>query len=156
MLFRSDNLVGAHPDGDIGLKIVEIGGLKIAGLPGVFRPRIWSGSMAEPPGFPTRRDFLASLRPDELWRGGLPLWHRDSIFPEDIDLLSSQPIDVLVCHEAPTAHPHGLDAIDTVARRTGARLVVHGHHHTSYDAMIDGAVRVRGLALAETWVMSLD
>ena len=146
-----DNLTGAHPAGDLGLRVIEVEGLRIAGLPGVFRPRVWDAT--EPPRFRTRADFLAALRPDELWRGGLPLWHRDTIFPEDFSRLSAERFDVLVTHEAPTSHEHGFAVIDDLARTAGARLIVHGHHHRSYEAVLDGGIAVRGLAIAEPWVM---
>ena len=146
-----DNLVGAHPMGDLGLRVTEIGGMRIAGLPGVFRPRIWDAN--EPPRFQTRAAFLASLRPDELWRGGLPLWHRDTIFPEDISQLSAERFDLLVTHEAPTSHEHGFAIIDALAKTAGARWIVHGHHHRSYDAVLEGGIAVRGLAISEPWIM---
>ena len=146
-----DNLVGAYPSGDLGLRVTEFDGLRIAGLPGVFKPRVWDA--IEPPRFQTRAAFQASLRPDEVWRGGLPLWHRDTIFPEDFYRLSAERFDVLVTHEAPTSHPHGFSVIDTLARAAGARLIVHGHHHRSYEAVLSGGIQVRGLGIAEPWVM---
>ncbi len=36
-----DNLVTDHPEGDFGGRVIEAGGLRIAGLGGVFKPRIW-------------------------------------------------------------------------------------------------------------------
>ncbi len=155
-----DNLVAAHPDGDLGLRVTEVAGLRIAGLPGVFKPRVWypradmPGERIEPPRFATRSAFLAALRPDQLWRGGMPLWHRDTIFPEDFETLARQRFDVLVAHEAPTTHPLGYAVIDALAAGCGARLVVHGHHHDSYEGRLDGGIRVRGLALAEPWVLA--
>ena len=146
-----DNLVTAHPAGDLGLRVTEIGGLRIAGLPGVFKPRVWDA--IEPPHFQTRAAFQASLRPHEAWRGGLPLWHRDTIFPEDFDRLATKRFDVLVTHEAPTSHPHGFYIIDDLARTAGARLIVHGHHHRSYEAVLKAGIQVRGLGIAEPWVM---
>jgi predicted phosphodiesterase len=150
-----DNLVGAHPKGDLGLTVTDIGGVRIAGLPGVFKPRVWyprpGPEEVDPPRFRTRADFLASLRPDEQWRGGMPLWHRDTIFPEDFDRLHGERFDVLIAHEAPSAHRHGFAAIDALAQAGGARLVVHGHHHQSYTATLPGGIAVRGLKLSETW-----
>jgi hypothetical protein len=32
-------------------------------------------------------------------------------------------------------------------------LIVHGHHHESYSAKLQNGVDVRGLAVAETWVL---
>ena len=152
-----DHLAGAHPEGDLGLRVTEIDGIRIGGLPGVFKPRVWypradmPGERIDPPRYRTRAEFMADLRPDQLWRAGMPLWHRDTIFPEDFDRLADQRFDVLVAHEAPTAHPLGYDVIDRLAEAGGARLVVHGHHHDSYDRRLPSGIRVRGLAIAETW-----
>jgi hypothetical protein len=112
------------------------------------------GEPIAPPRFHTRAAFLESLPPDEKWRGGLPLWHRDTIFPEDVDALSSQCFDVLVTHEAPSSHRHGSAVLDALAEAGGARLIVHGHHHESYEALLDSGVRVRGLRLAEIWELT--
>jgi predicted phosphodiesterase len=151
-----DRVAGAHPEGDIGLRVSELAGSRVAGLPGVFKPRVWHprGDVAErvdPPQFHTRAEFQASLRPDEAWRGGLPLWHRDTIFPEDVRALERERFDVLVAHEAPSSHPHGFDAIDALARAGGARWIVHGHHHLSYRGEVAGGIAVRGLGVAEVW-----
>ena len=142
-----DNLTQA--EGDLGLRVCEIDGYRIAGLPGVFKPRVWLPP--EAPSFQSRSAFLDSLRPDQVWRGGLPLWHRDTIFPEDFERLGESRFDILVVHEAPSCHPHGHAVIDALAARCGVRLIVHGHHHQSYDGMLAGGVRVRGLGLAEIW-----
>jgi hypothetical protein len=139
----------SHP-GNIGLTVAEIAGIRIAGLPGVFKPRVWQPGDG-PPAFRTRADFLAALRPEQHWRGGLPLWHRDTIFPEDFDRLAARPADILVAHEAPSAHPLGHPVIDELARAMGARLIVHGHHHQSYAATLPDGTEVRGLGLAEPW-----
>lgn len=155
-----DNLAAAHPEGDLGLRVREIGGLRIAGLPGVFKPRVWypradsPGEVIEPPRFPTRESFLAALRPDQTWRGGLPLWHRDTIFPEDVDRLSRERFDILVAHEAPTSHPYGFATLDELALAAGASLVVHGHHHDSYDSVMPSGIRVRGLGLSEVYELA--
>lgn len=145
-----DHLI-AHP-GDIGLRVITAGDLRIAGLPGVFKPRVWMPGDG-PPSYETRSAFRDALRPGEPWRGGLPLFHRDTIFPEDFDLLARQRCDVLVTHEAPSSHEHGFAVIDTLAAACGAQLIVHGHHHRSYDAVLPNGVRVRGLGLAETWLL---
>ena len=148
-----DNLVTAHPDGDIGLRVIEVEGLWIAGLPGVFKPRVWyprpGPECVDPPSFRTRAAFLAET--GNGWRDGLPLWHRDTIFPEDFDRLRQERFDILVCHEAPSAHRHGFGVIDTLAEACGARLIVHGHHHDSYQAELPAGIAVRGLRLSEVW-----
>ena len=101
------------------------------------------------------QDDLASLPEREHWRGGLPLWHRDTIFPEDFARLAQHRFDVLISHEAPSSHRFGFAAIDRLAEVTSARLIVHGHHHEAYTARIAGNIDVRGLAVAETWVLEL-
>lgn len=147
-----DNLVRAYPEGDIGDRVVEAAGLRIAGLSGVFKPRVWHPIECEPPQFRTRGGFLAALPQSEHWRGGLPLWHRDTIFPEDFDRLHAHRFDILVTHEAPSSHPYGFTDIDALAQYCGAQLIVHGHHHQSYEAILPNGIRVRGLGLAEPWL----
>ena len=144
-----DNLT-SHP-GDLGLRVTSIGGLRVGGLPGVFKPRVWQPD--EPPSYPSRTAFQAALRPNEAWRGGLPLFHRDTIFPEDFDRLAALGCDILVSHEAPSSHPNGFAAIDALAEACGATLIVHGHHHQSYQAVLPNMIRVRGLGLAEPWLL---
>lgn len=146
-----DHLTAGHPAGNIGGRVVTIGGVRIAGLSGVFKPRVWHPVEAEPPSFRARADFLAALPPREHWRGGLPLWHRDTIFPEDFAALRGQRFDILVTHEAPSSHRHGFAAIDRLAESCGVRLIVHGHHHVAYAAELASGIRVRGLGLAEAW-----
>jgi hypothetical protein len=138
--------------GDLGLSFITIGGVRIAGLPGVFKPRVWSPAEG-PPSFFSRTAFQAALRPGEAWCGALPLFHRDTIFPEDFDRLAAIGCDILVAHEAPSSHPHGFAAIDALAEACGARLIVHGHHHQSYEAVLPSGIRVRGLGLAEPWLL---
>jgi predicted phosphodiesterase len=154
-----DNLAMDYPEGNIGGQVIEANGLRIAGLGGVFKPRIWYPRIdapedkIEPPRFNTRQEFLAGLPIREHWREGLPLWHRDSIFPEDIAALAQQRFDVLVSHEAPSSHRHGFAAIDDLAQMAGARLIVHGHHHQPYVARLPNGVQVRGLGVADTWML---
>lgn len=138
--------------GNLGLRVRNIGGVRIAGLPGVFKPRVWH-PLDGPASFATRAAFQAALRPGEGWRGGLPLFHRDTIFPEDFDHLAKLGCDILVSHEAPSSHEHGFAIIDDLAQACGARLIVHGHHHRSYQAVLPNGIRVRGLGLAEPWLL---
>jgi predicted phosphodiesterase len=145
-----DNLTTAA--GDLGLRVTTVGGLRIAGLPGVFKPRVWHPAEG-PPSFHSRTKFQAALRPGEAWRDGLPLFHRDTIFPEDLERLAASRCDILVTHEAPSSHPHGFSVIDALAEACGAYLIVHGHHHQSYEAHLPNGIRVRGLGLAEPWLL---
>jgi hypothetical protein len=145
-----DNLM-SHP-GDLGLRVSTIGAIRVAGLPGVFKPRVWQPNEGRP-SFHTRSAFRESLRPGEAWRDGLPLFHRDTIFPEDFERLAALRCDILVTHEAPSTHAHGFAVIDALAEACGAGLIVHGHHHHSYEARTPNGIGVRGLGLGETWLL---
>ena len=67
--------------------------------------------------------------------------------------LARHRLDVLVCHEAPTSHRMGFAAVDDLARRTGAKLVVHGHRHRDYESVLPDGTRVRGLGMAGPWLL---
>ena len=133
-------------------RVVTIGGLRVAGLGGTFRPRIWEPP--DPPRLRTRADLradLADLGPH--WRAehldGLALsLGQLAIWPEDVDALASQRADILVTHEAPGSHPAGKPVLDELARAMGARLIVHGHHHVTYRAVAADGLRALGVAAA--------
>jgi len=152
-----DNLVADHPEGDLGFRVTHLDGIRVAGLPGVFKPSVWyprpedGTDRIDPPRYRNRESFLAAQPKQRSWRGGLPLWHRDAIFPEDVDRLAQQRFDVLVAHEAPSSHIHGFAVIDQLAALGGATLIVHGHHHDSYTATLPDGITVRGLGLSELW-----
>jgi predicted phosphodiesterase len=129
-------------------------GRSVAGLGGIHKGKIWRPTLADPnpePRYPTRAGFLKTLRHFERWRGGLPLGQRDTIWLEDVEALGRRRADVLVCHEAPSTHEHGSPAIDALAKRMKARLIVHGHHHRSYSSVTGDGIAVRGLGIAELW-----
>ena len=111
--------------------MVEIAGQRIAGLGGVFRGKVWAPPA--PPIFENPKQYLARCGKGNFWRGGLPLTHRSTIFPIDYQRLQKQRADILVTHEAGSAHPHGLAAIDELARALGVARTFHGHHHDQLD-----------------------
>lgn len=145
-----DRLWGDYPEGNLHARVVEIGGVKVAGLGGVFKGRIWNPDMAVPMHC-SRADYLLHLPHTHRWRRGLPLRARDALFPEDFDAVSRMHADVLLTHEAPSTHEYGFAAIDRAAQACGARLIVHGHHHHSYVGRIACGLHVRGLAKAEVF-----
>jgi predicted phosphodiesterase len=139
-------------------RIETIHGVRIAGLGGTFRPRVW-----DPPAPP--RLFSRSELPDDArqmaqgWRpehidalihslGSMAIW------PEDYEALAEQKADILVTHEAPSSHPAGRAMLDALARKMDAGLIVHGHHHVNYLATADDGLRVLGVASA--WGATAD
>lgn len=127
-----DHLFGsALADRNLHGRVVEIAGVRIAGLGGIFRGQVWM-----PPGailHETPEAYTAHCVKQNQWRGGLPRKHRSSIFPADYARLVGARADILVTHEAPSSHPHGFDAIDDLARSLGVAKAFHGHHHDRLD-----------------------
>ena len=112
-------------------RVVEIQGQRIAGLGGVFRGQIWM-----PPNKPMYFDpihYCQYSSQEKIWRGGVPLRHRTSIFPSDIEAIENEQADILICHEAPKPHPMGFRVINQLAEKLGVRHVFHGHHHDNVE-----------------------
>ena len=123
---RYDNLAGRP--GDLGLRVTTIGELRIAGLPGVFKPRVWDP--ADRPPHPSRTRPVPGSARDRARPGAAAC--RCCIatrFSRRTSTLGRGRFDVLVSHEAPSSHPHGFAVIDALAEACGACLIVHGHHH---------------------------
>ncbi len=142
------NLFGsALADRNLHGRVVEISGLKVAGLGGVFRGEIWyPDSRDAPVHFESYADYQrdsepgriqAAARQRALRRGemseakaaGKLLTHRSSIFYADWLELQSQRADILVTHEAPSCHPNGFGVLDELARAMQVKASFHGHQH---------------------------
>lgn len=138
----------AMSDRNICGRVIDVGGLKVAGIGGVFHADVWHPKDGDgQPKFVSRQEYLASNQ-KKSWRGGLPLRHRATIFPEDFNTLASLETDVLVSHEAPSSHKYGHSEIDDLAEIMGAKLIVHGHIHQRYDAVLPNGIRVTGMEKA--------
>ena len=125
-------------------KVETIAGVRIAGLGGVFRSSIW-----QPPQIPTFASHAAfveqlrhKMRKPKVHRNpetaeeilqGQARKHASTIFPDAYRRLEEEKADVLLTHEAPSAHPYGVAALDQLARRMGVRQSFHGHHHDALD-----------------------
>lgn len=133
-------------------RVVELAGLRIAGLGGTFHTRVWN-----PPHAP-RLTSRNQLEADMATLG--PGWSPDAatalarnlatlaIWPEDVERLAAEKADILVTHEAPSSHRSGAAVLDELARAMGAKLVVHGHHHTTYRATAPDGLQAQGVAAA--------
>jgi predicted phosphodiesterase len=138
--------------GSLHARVTVVAGVRIAGLGGTFRGRIW-----EPPA-PPRLHRRSELQQDvqQMGRGWRPdhidaLVHSlgtTAIWPEDYDYLAGQRADILVTHEAPSSHPAGSAALDALGRAMGVRLIVHGHHHVNYRATAEDGLQALGVAAA--------
>lgn len=135
-------------------RVVEINGVRVAGLGGVFRAKKFGVDQA------TRLsevDLDCPYTSRAAWvrqrRGGTfhPL-DFTTIFPDDLKALLylKGRVDVLVTHEAPESHPMGFPVLGDLARAMGVKLLIHGHHHERYSATLDGGIRVEGIGMART------
>lgn len=154
-----DNLTN-NQSGALSGRIVQVADTRIAGLGGVYRGKVWlprHGDEAPASSAANRAAYLQDVVPKSArWRGGLPLRHRATIFPEDHAILAAKgPADVLVTHEAPSSSEMGFGAIDDLALALGVRLVVHGHLHKAYQGTTRHGIPVRGLGKAEAWALHL-
>jgi predicted phosphodiesterase len=145
-------------EGVLNARVMEIGGVRIAGLGGTFRRRVW-----EPPherrlqGRSELAEDVATLDADwtEKQRAAMAdALGAMAIWPEDYDTLAGLRADVLVTHEAPSSHPQGFATIDGLARAMGARLLIHGHHHVCYRARAEDGLEVQGVGAG--WAVDLD
>jgi predicted phosphodiesterase len=136
-------------EADLNATVREVAGVRVAGLAGVFREKVWHPEKGLK--WARREDLAARTPKHTRFRGGPPLRHWSTIWWEDYAALWEQSADILVCHEAPESHPHGFEAIGDLARALGVHTVFHGHHHENYDGEIAGAepsrpIAVRGVA----------
>lgn len=146
-LGRTANLTG---------RVVEVAGVRVAGLGGVFREKVWHPKNGDgEPRFRTRSDFMAA-NPTSGWRGGLPRGHRSTVFWEDIEAFDGRTADVLVTHEAPSCHRYGFKEIDFLAEMLGVNAVIHGHHHESRVGRLPSGIEVVGLDKAEVLNVPTD
>ena len=110
-------------------RVLDLDGVRVAGLGGNFLGRIWSPPAA------------ASFESRTLAMNRGPYQRRDgqrpnpklfgAIYPDEFELLSKQRADILVTHEAPSCHPYGFEALDELAMSLQVVRSFHGHHH--YD-----------------------
>jgi predicted phosphodiesterase len=145
-----ENLFGsALTDRNLHGKIVEIDGVRVAGLGGVFREEIWYPDPATSPAhFDSYSDYAKHSEPGRILAAqriraskngkqdpkavGKLLKHKSSIFYGDWFELYGRQADILVTHEAPSSHRHGFSVIDDLARSLHAKFSFHGHQHEHY------------------------
>lgn len=141
---------------NLNTRVVDVHGVRIAGLAGVFRSKVWHPKDGKgEQKYQSRKDFMR-LHHRAAWRDGLPLGQRSTIYPEDVDQLANLRADVLVSHEAPSCHRYGFSEVELVAQMMGAKTIIHGHHHESYQATLPCGIKVIGLDKAEIATLSVS
>lgn len=122
-------------------RVVNIAGLRVAGLGGVFRSKIWHPAFNEgQPVWKSRHDYM-SAQPKSMQKqaekySGLHRQHHSGIWLEDYLSLQAEQVDILITHEAPSSYGYGFKEIDNLAFSMGAKHLFHGHHHVSYQRKI--------------------
>ena len=119
----------------------------------MFCEKVWA-----PPGDPiyqSAEDFIHRCGRGNRWRGGLPLKHRSTIFPDVYHRLLKQRADVLVTHEAPSywLGGYGQVAIDELARGLHATKTFHGHLHA--DQQYGSSLGFHGYGVGLRGIMDL-
>jgi len=136
-------------------RVVDVNGVRIAGLGGNFQARIWSPKDGDgEPRYERREDYQRAVKTCERWRKGLPRKARGAIWYEDYEELAGSGCNILVTHEAPSCHQHGFEVLDDLAYNMAAELIVHGHHHFEYDAVVNN-ISVIGVDKAKTRFLRL-
>jgi hypothetical protein len=113
-------------------RVVDLDDVRVAGLGGTFQERVWMPPA--PPHAQKRSDLEPSpyLPFEEAGRRRSPtLW--TAIYPAEWEALGADSADILITHDAPSAHPHGFEPIDDLARALGVVRAFHGHHHDDFS-----------------------
>lgn len=126
-------------------RVLVVEGLRIAGLGGWFQDDVWRPPSRPLPGRKPRVPFIDSRKDPELVLRAVR--HSGAIWWEEYEALWNQRADILVCHEARSAHRHGYQAIDELGQAMGVHSIFHGHHHATYSGRIAGGIRVFGIGL---------
>lgn len=146
-------------------RVVEVDGVRIAGLGGVFKEKAWLPGTD--PSYASAEDYLAA-NPKRVWNCRNP-WSelreprakdrmtpsdRGSIFVDEFEALRSLRADVLVTHEPPASGylrsvgVAGWSVISDLAEDMGVAAIVHGHIHRDYDDVLDNGISVFGRGIS--------
>jgi predicted phosphodiesterase len=124
------------------LKVINVGGLRIAGLGSIFMQRVWKPD--EPPKWKTKKEWLASQPRVKK----IPLHMDNAIWHHEFEAMKKRiRADILVTHEAPSCYKFGFKAIDELAKSIGAKQIFHGHHHVYYRDQLPSGIDVTGVAI---------
>ena len=129
---RWERLLDCGPALPLHGKVLDMDGVRVAGMGGVFMGKVWRPPEAAL--MPERRDLAKRpLKRQELQHPPPPALHT-AIYEAEWLALGCQRADILITHEAPSPHPYGFEAIDDLARALGVVRAFHGHHHDDLTA----------------------
>jgi len=140
-----DNLLIGTEGFNLHGKVIEIAGLRVAGLAGNFQEKVWYPPAK--PRFDRPQDFVRVCGKGNRWRNGLPLKTRGAIWWSEYERLAAMRADLLITHEAPGCHKYGFDVLTELAEFMGASMLVHGHHHERYVTQARAGLTVVGVGL---------
>lgn len=147
--------------GNLNRSVVEIDGVRIAGLGGIFGGRVWNTKAwerGEPDAMKYRTRAEFALAKKSRWMDGLAVPHRAFIFPEDIDHMRDLRADILVTHEAPyseVASETGHQVLGRLAEEMGVKAIIHGHLHHAYETELESGIAVIGRGKSDFVKMDL-
>jgi predicted phosphodiesterase len=133
----------ALADRGLHLRVVEIAGIRIAGLSGIFLGRVWYPPQV--PKWKNKQQYINSQR-IHLKNGEMPLKYQSAIWHDEFYSLAKLKADILVTHEAPGSHKYGFGVIGELASAMGAKHIFHGHLHENYAKVIKRNIQVFGVA----------
>jgi len=113
-------------------QVLEMEGVRVAGLGGHFVGRVWM-----PPSVPLFRSREEALGGGAFrFRGGQrpSPTYLSAIYAAEVGRLCQRRADILVTHEAPSCHYRGFAELDMLARSLQAQRMFHGHHHDDRTA----------------------
>ena len=131
-------------DNGLHLKVIEIAGLKVAGLSGIFLGRVWYPP--QPPKWSSKAHYLNHHQLGHHKNDEMSLKYKSAIWHDEFQTLKKLKADILVTHEAPSSHRHGFSVISDLAMAMGVKNIFHGHLHENYSRTIKNNINVFGVA----------
>ncbi len=133
----------ALADKGLHLRVVDVAGIRIAGLGGIFLGRVWYPP--HPPKWLSKQHYIGAQRP-HIKNGEMPLKYQCAIWHDEFHALAKLKADILVSHEAPGSHKYGFSVIGELASAMGVKHIFHGHLHENYAKVIKRNIQVFGVA----------
>lgn len=125
------------------LRVVNIAGVRIAGLSGIFLGRVWYPPRE--PKWTSKQHYINSQRLP-VRNGRMPLKYECAIWHDEFHAMAQLQADILVTHEAPGSHKYGFSVIGDLASAMGVKHIFHGHLHENYSKVIRRNIHVSGVA----------